>query len=249
MPYDEYLYDLGLILIAGVIFAYLAAKIRMPSIVAYILAGLFLVPEAGDGPPLVASGWGGKGFLQLMAPFGGYLLSLELWNPSEGWGARVRHGVEMREIPVDVPSLSDLLLLRGGGELPDSLPEALPRMRPEARFEGREPLTVAWEVYGLGTRRDPLAFRITLEEEDPGLLRRALIRTRLIQRSPLMSLSWEEGSPGHPGHLFRAVDLELPELRSGDYVLRLELDVPFRTRVSSERRLTVSPGASSNHSR
>ncbi len=47
MLYDEYLYDLGLILIAGVAFAWLAARIRMPSIVAYILAGLFLGPLTG----------------------------------------------------------------------------------------------------------------------------------------------------------------------------------------------------------
>ena len=47
MLYDDYLHDLGLILMAGVLFAFLAAKIRMPSIVAYILAGLFLGPLTG----------------------------------------------------------------------------------------------------------------------------------------------------------------------------------------------------------
>lgn len=47
MVFDEYLSELGLILIAGVIFVWLAAKIRMPSIVAYILAGLSLGPLTG----------------------------------------------------------------------------------------------------------------------------------------------------------------------------------------------------------
>jgi hypothetical protein len=213
------------------------------------LAGLFLVPEAGDSSPIAALGAGGEGVLQLSAPSGAYLLSLELWSPLERWGARVRQGVEMREIPPDVPSLSDLLLLRGGEALPDSLPEALPRMRPHSRLDAGQPLTVGWEIYGLGARRDPLAFRIILEEEQPGLLRRALIRTGLIRKSPLLSLSWEEGSPGQPGPLFRAVDLELPDLRPGDYVLRLELDIPFRSRVSSERRLAVSPRTSPISSR
>jgi hypothetical protein len=213
------------------------------------LAGLFLVPEAGDSSPIAALGSGGEGVLQLSAPSGAYLLSLELWSPLERWGARVRQGVEMREIPPDVPSLSDLLLLRGGEALPDSLPEALPRLRPHSRLDAGQPLTVGWEIYGLGARRDPLAFRIILEEEQPGLLRRALIRTGLIRKSPLLSLSWEEGSPGQPGPLFRAVDLELPDLRPGDYVLRLELDIPFRSRVSSERRLAVSPRTSPISSR
>jgi hypothetical protein len=213
------------------------------------LAGLFLVPEAGNGPPLAALGSGGEGVLQLSAPPGAYLLSLELWSPGERWGARVRRGVERREIPPHVPALSDLLLLRGGDDAPQSLPEALPRMKPGTRLGAQEPLTVAWEIYGLGTSRAPMAFRLALEEEDPGLLRRALIRARLINPSPILALSWEEGSPGQPELLFRAVDLELPHLRPGEYVLRLEMDLPFRNPVSSELRLTVSPDASSSPSR
>lgn len=47
MLYDDYLYDLGKILIAAVVFAFLAARIRMPSLVAYILAGLALGPLLG----------------------------------------------------------------------------------------------------------------------------------------------------------------------------------------------------------
>ncbi len=47
MLYDDYLYDLAMILIAGVLFAFLSARIRMPSIVAYILAGLVLGPLVG----------------------------------------------------------------------------------------------------------------------------------------------------------------------------------------------------------
>jgi Kef-type K+ transport system membrane component KefB len=47
MLYEAYLHDLGLILIAGVVFAWLASYIRMPSIVAFILAGLVLGPVTG----------------------------------------------------------------------------------------------------------------------------------------------------------------------------------------------------------
>jgi Kef-type K+ transport system membrane component KefB len=47
MLYTDYLNELGLILIAGVGFVYLAGKIKMPSIVAYLLAGLFLGPLTG----------------------------------------------------------------------------------------------------------------------------------------------------------------------------------------------------------
>lgn len=47
MLYDEYLANLGIIIMAGVLFAFLAARIRMPTIVAYILAGLALGPLTG----------------------------------------------------------------------------------------------------------------------------------------------------------------------------------------------------------
>lgn len=47
MLYGELLFDLGMILVAAVTFSYLAARIRMPSIVAYLLAGLALGPITG----------------------------------------------------------------------------------------------------------------------------------------------------------------------------------------------------------
>ncbi|MGD2122311.1 MAG: hypothetical protein PVJ76_11230, partial [Gemmatimonadota bacterium] len=94
------------------------------------LSGLFLVADTGSWAPLVAFGSGGRGVLQLRAPPGGYLLSLEQWCPAGRWGARVRHGVRGEALPVDVPHLSDLVLLDRGDELPTSLAEAAPRMRP-----------------------------------------------------------------------------------------------------------------------
>jgi hypothetical protein len=213
------------------------------------LAGLFLVPTTGEGPPLAALGRGGEGVLELTAPPGGYLLSLELWSPSERWGARLRHGMELQSVPADVPSLSDLLLLRGGEDLPESLSEALPRMRRGTHLEADPSLTVAWEVYGLGSRREPLTFLLSLVQENTGLLRRALVRTGLFQRSPVLTLTWEEGSSDHPEPLFRAVDLDLPPLQPGSYVLRLELDIPFRARVVSERRMIVPAHPSPAYSR
>ena len=52
------------------------------------LAGLFLLPDTGGWAPLAAFGSGGEGVLTLQAPPGGYLLSLEQWDPAERWGAR-----------------------------------------------------------------------------------------------------------------------------------------------------------------
>ncbi|MCJ7629360.1 MAG: hypothetical protein MUO50_13355, partial [Longimicrobiales bacterium] len=130
------------------------------------LAGLFLLADTGSWAPLAAFGVGGEGVLQLSAPPGGYLLSLEQWNPSGRWGARVRHGVTAPSIPPDVPHISDLLLLTAGDGLPSSLSEATPRVRPSTEVMSGSRFTVAWEVYGLNRRREPLTFRISLVEEE-----------------------------------------------------------------------------------
>ena len=47
MLYGELLYDLGIILVAGALFAHLAARIHMPTSVASLLAGLLLGPLTG----------------------------------------------------------------------------------------------------------------------------------------------------------------------------------------------------------
>ncbi len=203
------------------------------------LSGLFLLPVKGVYAPFSALGSGGRGVLQLEAPPGEYLLSLELWDPAGLWGARVRHGVKGGHVPPDVPALSETLLLEKGGTLPEGLREALPRMLPSTGIGADQALTVAWEVYGLGRRREPLTFRISVEEDGASLIRRAFERVGLFRRPPLLTLSWTEAGSDAPGPLFRAVDLDLPELDPGRYILRLEMGLPYRSNVMSQRRLTV----------
>jgi Kef-type K+ transport system membrane component KefB len=47
MPEDTFIDDLGFIVVAAAVFAFLARRIGMPSIVAYLIAGLFLGPVTG----------------------------------------------------------------------------------------------------------------------------------------------------------------------------------------------------------
>jgi hypothetical protein len=142
-------------------------------------------------------------------------------------------------IPPDVPALSEILLLRAAESPPTELEEALARIQPTIRLPAGEPLTVAWEVYGLGRRREPLTFRISLVEESGGLIRSALKRVGLFRRSPALSLTWSEGGAEGEEPLFRAVDLELPALAPGRYLLRLEMELPYRSKVMSNRRLSL----------
>ena len=203
------------------------------------LAGLFLMADTGSWAPLGTFAGGGEGVLQLRAPTGGYLLSLELWSPTGRWASRLRHGVRAESVPPDVPTLSDLLLLRPGDSLPRDLAQALPLLKPRTHLMRGEPLAVGWEVYGLGRRREPLTFRLSLLEEEGSLVRRALKRIGLFTRAPVVTLSWDEAGSERMGPLFRAVDLMLPPLEPGRYVLTLEMDIPNRRKVFSHRRITV----------
>ncbi|MFC1661700.1 hypothetical protein ACFL3S_09655 [Gemmatimonadota bacterium] len=201
------------------------------------LAGLFLLPVEQEGELLGAEGKGGEGVLVLMAPTGGYLLSLELWNPAGRWSSRSRHGVRHGAVPPDVPSLSDILLLSPDTFLPADLGEALPRSLSHTALRSGSRVTLAWEVYGLGRRREPLTFRVSLQREEGGLLRRAFERVGLFRRPPSLRLSWSEGGAEGAGPLFRAVDVELPELDPGWYLLKLELDIPYRNSIQAVRRV------------
>jgi hypothetical protein len=151
----------------------------------------------------------------------------------------VRHGVRGEATPADVPHISDLLLLDSGRGIPFSLQEALPRMRPSTELESGGRFTVAWEVYGLGGRGEPLTFSLSLVEEEGSLVRRALKKIGLFQKDPVLTLRWTEDGSRAPGLLFRALDVDLPQLDPGHYLLRLEMSIPFRNEVVSNRRVLV----------
>jgi hypothetical protein len=112
-------------------------------------------------------------------------------------------------------------------------------MLPTRVFRPGGQVTVAWEIYGLGSRREPLAFRLTLVKEEGGLFRRALRGLGLIGEPTALTLSWVEGGVEGFGPVFRAVDLDLPELEPGSYRLQLRMDLPYRTEALSSRRVLV----------
>jgi hypothetical protein len=143
-------------------------------------------------------------------------------------------------VPADVPHLSDLLLLELGDQLPTSLAEAAPRMQASTELVSQGAITVGWEVYGLGRRQEPLTFSLSLVEEGESLVRRALKRIGLFRKDPVLTLSWVEEGSSEMGPRFRAIDVELPDLEPGRYVLRLEMQIPFRSKIMSNRRITVS---------
>src|SRR5690606_37670643 len=77
-------------------------------------------------PPItdVATRTGRSGSMMLQMPAGPALVGVEVLVPSENQIGQIRYGLNLASTPPDLLALSDLLLLEGGTELPDSLPAA-----------------------------------------------------------------------------------------------------------------------------
>lgn len=202
-------------------------------------AGLFLLPEAGLGLLSRRVRGSSEGALLIRAPAGGYVLSVETWSPPLRRAGRHRVGIRADTVPEDVATLSDILLVRGGGDDPGSLEGALDRVMVEPRVGPGQPLGIVFEVAGLGWRPEILAFELSVERTGRGMLRRAGEFLGLVGRDRPLSLGWEEPAPEEPAPLFRWLNLDLPVVDPGEYEIKLELSVAGRGGLSSVRRFVI----------
>lgn len=215
-----------------------------------VVQGLFLDPArggAGDGP----QGEGGSfavvrrdsagGALSLEAPAGDWVVSVEVLAPERGLAGRYRRGLRSPPVPVDVPTLSDLMVARPVGPPPDGIEAFLATLGAVPAPAPGETLRVGWEVSGLGwLGPEEVAYRLELVEPEGGVLTRVGRWLRLVGEPEGVGLDWREPGPRAPGVVFRAVDLELPVgLEEGGYRLRLTLSTRGRTPVVAERPVRV----------
>jgi hypothetical protein len=202
------------------------------------LAGLFLLPDGGV-PWHESRVRSGVGVVTLLVPPGPYLVSLELHSPGERRAARLRHGLVAETYPPDVPSVSDLLILRESDALPTGFREAIAGARPSTVVRAGERVPVAWEVYGLGRQLEAPHFHVSLRPRDGGFIRRVARWVGLGDDDQEVVLSWMEAAPDALGPLLRAVHVDLPDLEPGEYTLRLQVELRGRSTMVSERTLEV----------
>ncbi len=202
-------------------------------------AGLFLIPESGEGVWARRTRGRSQGALALRAPAGGYVVSVEHWSPPDRRAGRHRFGLRMDTVPEDVAALSDILLLRGGGGDPGSLEAALSRALVRPSIRSGEPLGIVFEVSGLGWRPEELDFELSVERAGRNLLQRAGQALGLLDRDRPLSLAWLEQGPERPEPLLRWLTLDLQTAEPGEYELRILLSIPGRTGLSKVRRFTI----------
>jgi hypothetical protein len=166
-------------------------------------------------------------------------VSVESWSKDLGLASRARVGIHVDSLPQDVPALSDPLLIDAGSGVPGTLEAAARQALPGTTIRTGERFGVAWELTGLAPDPQVVAYSLTVEKMDRGLLERAGSLIGLFGGGPDLELTWTEEDGGRTRRHFRATNLDLPHLEPGRYRLTLEATLRGRATMVSERTLTV----------
>ncbi len=201
--------------------------------------GLFLVDRDNQTQSVRLPG-APEGALSLAAVAGDYLMSLEAWAPARGRAGRVREGITTDTIVPDLATLSSLVVLRGTDSLPQDLDGVLPLMMTSLELVGVRQIAVGWEVFGLGQRSELVDFELSLTRDGGGLLSTIGRWFGVGGGNEPVRIGWSEPGPAKPGSWFRAVNMDLPDLDPGEYVLRLEVGIQGREPLVGTRTLEIS---------
>jgi hypothetical protein len=200
-------------------------------------AALFLVPEDGSAPQYV-QGRDPEGVLTIEAAPGRYVSGLEVVDLDGRQAWRARQGVVQLPLTPGLVDVSDLMILKEGAPLPESLDEALPDLRAGVRVRAGERFPLIWEVYGLRIQ-EPVRVTIGFSRGRPGFLQRVGEFLGVLEPEGSVDITFEETGPDRVQAVFRSVELELPDLEPGEYTLHLQLDLAGRTPVVKSRPIIV----------
>jgi hypothetical protein len=192
-----------------------------------------------------AAGTGATGVLRAEAAPGPLWIGVEArarTDTTQRLG-RARLAREAAAAPARGIAVSDVLLLRGTDELPETLEAAAPRARGSARVRPGERIGLFWEVYRpageAAGRADTLAVSVSVAPVDgPGMGRRVLEAVGLAGRGEPVRVSWRQEADGLPV-VARSLAIALPDLRPGRYVLRIGVRSGGERETVAERALVV----------
>jgi hypothetical protein len=218
-----------------------------------------VIPENGredgpkPGPEIRPTEWSGAtvagaaGALALTLVRGRYLVSLESLDPASFAAARARFGLDATGPPDGVVAVSDLVLLVSEGHHPTTLDGAAELIAASASAPAGGQVRVAWELYGRAPASGAARLELSVSAGEGNLLRRFGRWLRLVGRPATVRLEWQEPPPPGPGPTFHVVDLDLPEMDRGEYLIELRVNLPGRDPLRAVRGLRVGtppgPGA------
>ena len=199
--------------------------------------GLFLhsIPDQksyrvlGDDPDATFS---------LLVPNGSYIIGLEVLEASAKSAWRSRGGLWQEPLTPGLASASDLLILDGEGDVPNTLEEAIQQVKPKLQIQRGESIKVAWELYGFRSG-ETLSTRIGLVRSNVGILRRLGEFIRLLETDPLPDMSFRDSSINGLETVFRSVNIDFPNVEAGEYTITIELQPEGREVMVLSRNITV----------
>lgn len=212
---------------------------------------LFLLPVVGpvveDGPaPVREAPLPDDGELEdvwtATVPRGDYILSMEAWSRLDRVGWRARQGLadlppSQGELMVSDPVFLDPEPL----DEPEALDDALPHVLPTVSFPQGTLLRIGWEVYGIPEGRIA-SVSLGLEPAERSALRRLGEFFRVLDPVEPVTIRWDDAEVETPGVVFRAVNLQLPDLDPGVYDLFMEIQLDDDPPAVSHRRFHVTEG-------
>ena len=204
-----------------------------------VQSGLFLI-DTEDGDRHEVLGEGPEGVFQLQVDNGRYIVGVEAFSEGAKQAWRDRHGLWQDDIVLGLAAVSDLLILKGGGELPETLDEALPTAMAATRIRAGEAFKIAWELYGLRIG-ESASVRIGVDQGGQGLLRRLGAFLRVLEPDAPVVMTYEDAGPDVLGTVFRAVQLNLPDLEPGEYTLTVEIELSGREPMVVARPIIIVP--------
>ncbi|MFQ5889170.1 MAG: hypothetical protein ACE5JR_03855 [Gemmatimonadota bacterium] len=179
------------------------------------------------------------GALRVAFPSRSVVASLEVLSRAQRRAARARYGIPAAPRNRFVAEISDLLITRAVDPPPTSLDEAIPLARGSLRAPPGERLGLYWEVYGLSPAGEKLSVAFTLRREGRSWLRALAETVGLAGGRPAVRLEWEESTAAGEVTWRRGLSVQLPELKRGPYVLRVEVGTRGRETMAAERRLII----------
>ena len=208
-----------------------------PEVEGPVQSGLFLIDtETGERHEVL--GEGPEGAFQLQVDNGRYIVGVEAFSADAKQAWRDRHGLWQDDIVPGLAAVSDLLILKGGGELPESLDEALPTAMPAIHIRAGEAFKVAWELYGLRIG-ESATVRIGVDQGGEGFLRALGQFLRVLEPDAPVVMAFEDAGPDVLGTVFRAVQLNLPDLEPGEYTLTVEIELSGREPMVVARPINI----------
>ena len=160
---------------------------------------------------------GGRGALGVRGKAGG-VVSVELMDS-------VHRAFSIYRLPLDSApvTISDLLITVPGDSLPESPEQAAGMVWPGLRVGVGGTIGLYWETYQVTAADSLLAVTLSVEPVKPGFFGRLTQSLGLKSKVPPLRLSWARRVEGDMDFAAHSVEVDLSRLKTGSYVVTVEL--------------------------